>query len=117
METIDMFLHVCFFCLILCVHIQVVHCQCELRYIKTSVREKCVCVFMYVYVCVCVLQTCGYGVKDEDFACVPCPQGKYSKGKYEICRRHKDCDALYKATVRVAGTPDSDAECGPCLPG
>uniref|UniRef100_A0A672HJX3 Ectodysplasin A receptor n=1 Tax=Salarias fasciatus TaxID=181472 RepID=A0A672HJX3_SALFA len=57
--------------------------------------------------------TCGYGVKDEDFACVPCPQGKYSKGKYEICRRHKDCDALYKATVRVAGTPDSDAECGP----
>ncbi|XP_068602522.1 tumor necrosis factor receptor superfamily member EDAR [Brachionichthys hirsutus] len=61
--------------------------------------------------------TCGYGVKDEDFACVPCPQGKYSKGKYEICRRHKDCDAFYKATVRMAGTPDSDAECGPCLPG
>ncbi|XP_026152318.1 tumor necrosis factor receptor superfamily member EDAR [Mastacembelus armatus] len=61
--------------------------------------------------------TCGYGVKDEDFACVPCPQGKFSKGKYEICRRHKDCDALYKATVRIAGTPDSDAECGPCLPG
>uniref|UniRef100_A0A7N6BXN5 Tumor necrosis factor receptor superfamily member EDAR death domain-containing protein n=1 Tax=Anabas testudineus TaxID=64144 RepID=A0A7N6BXN5_ANATE len=61
--------------------------------------------------------TCGYGVKDDDFACVPCPQGKYSKGKYEICRRHKDCDALYKATVRVAGTPESDAECGPCLPG
>ncbi|XP_070832023.1 tumor necrosis factor receptor superfamily member EDAR isoform X3 [Chaetodon trifascialis] len=60
---------------------------------------------------------CGYGVKDEDFACVPCPQGKYSKGKYEICRRHKDCDALYKATVRIAGTPESDAECGPCLPG
>uniref|UniRef100_A0A3Q2ZA00 Ectodysplasin A receptor n=1 Tax=Kryptolebias marmoratus TaxID=37003 RepID=A0A3Q2ZA00_KRYMA len=60
---------------------------------------------------------CGYGVKDEDFACVPCPQGKYSKGKYEICRRHKDCDALYKATVRVAGTPERDAECGPCLPG
>uniref|UniRef100_A0A3Q3JJU2 Tumor necrosis factor receptor superfamily member EDAR death domain-containing protein n=1 Tax=Monopterus albus TaxID=43700 RepID=A0A3Q3JJU2_MONAL len=60
---------------------------------------------------------CGYGVKDEDFACVPCPQGKYSKGKYEICRRHKDCDALYKATVRIAGTSDSDAECGPCLPG
>ncbi|XP_056244571.1 tumor necrosis factor receptor superfamily member EDAR isoform X2 [Seriola aureovittata] len=60
---------------------------------------------------------CGYGVKDDDFTCVPCPQGKYSKGKYEICRRHKDCDALYKATVRVAGTPDSDAECGPCLPG
>ncbi|KAM6978884.1 tumor necrosis factor receptor superfamily member EDAR [Tautogolabrus adspersus] len=61
--------------------------------------------------------TCGYGVKDEDFACVPCPHGKYSKGKYEMCRRHKDCDALYKAYVRLAGTPDSDAECGPCLPG
>ncbi|XP_061547958.1 tumor necrosis factor receptor superfamily member EDAR isoform X1 [Phycodurus eques] len=61
--------------------------------------------------------TCGYGVKDEDFSCVPCPHGKYSKGKYEICRRHKDCDALYKATVRAVGTPDSDAECGPCLPG
>ncbi|XP_037542829.1 tumor necrosis factor receptor superfamily member EDAR [Nematolebias whitei] len=60
---------------------------------------------------------CGYGVKDEDFACVSCPQGKYSKGKYEICRRHKDCDALYKATVRTAGTPERDAECGPCLPG
>ncbi|XP_037096354.1 tumor necrosis factor receptor superfamily member EDAR [Syngnathus acus] len=61
--------------------------------------------------------TCGYGVKDEDFSCVPCPHGKYSKGKYEICRRHKDCDALYKATVRTVGTSDSDAECGPCLPG
>lgn len=61
--------------------------------------------------------TCGYGVKDDDFACVPCTHGKYSKGKYEICRRHKDCDALYKATVRAVGTPDSDAECGPCLPG
>uniref|UniRef100_A0A3Q0QQS7 Ectodysplasin A receptor n=1 Tax=Amphilophus citrinellus TaxID=61819 RepID=A0A3Q0QQS7_AMPCI len=61
--------------------------------------------------------TCSYGVKDEDFTCVPCPQGKYSKGKYEICRRHKDCHALYKATVRVPGTPESDAECGPCLPG
>lgn len=66
---------------------------------------------------VCVLQSCGYGMKDEDFACVPCQPGKYSKGKYEICRRHKDCNALYKATVRVAGTPESDAECGPCLPG
>ncbi|XP_072300164.1 tumor necrosis factor receptor superfamily member EDAR [Eucyclogobius newberryi] len=61
--------------------------------------------------------SCGYGVKDEDFTCVPCVQGKYSKGKYEICRRHKDCDALYRATVLIAGTPESDAECGPCLPG
>ncbi|XP_077584281.1 tumor necrosis factor receptor superfamily member EDAR [Stigmatopora nigra] len=61
--------------------------------------------------------TCGYGVKDEDFSCVPCAPGKYSKGKYEICRRHKDCDALYKATVRTVGTQDSDAECGPCLLG
>ncbi|XP_028291528.1 tumor necrosis factor receptor superfamily member EDAR isoform X1 [Gouania willdenowi] len=61
--------------------------------------------------------TCGYGVKDDDYACVSCPHGKYSKGKYEICRRHKDCDALYKATVRAAGTSERDAECGPCLPG
>ncbi|XP_059895909.1 tumor necrosis factor receptor superfamily member EDAR isoform X2 [Gadus macrocephalus] len=61
--------------------------------------------------------SCGYGVKDDDFACVACTHGKYSKGKYEICRRHKDCDALYRATVLSAGTTDSDAECGPCLPG
>lgn len=74
----------------------------------------CVYVFFFFFF---FLQPCGYGVKGEDFACVPCPQGKYSKGKYEICRRHKDCDALYKATVRVPGTPESDAECGPCLPG
>lgn len=60
---------------------------------------------------------CGYGMKNDDFACVPCPQGKYSKGKYELCRRHKDCDALFKATVKVAGTAERDAECGPCLPG
>ncbi|XP_020568470.1 tumor necrosis factor receptor superfamily member EDAR isoform X2 [Oryzias latipes] len=61
--------------------------------------------------------SCGHGMKDEGFACVPCPQGKYSKGKYEICRRHKDCNALYKATVREPGTAEKDAECGPCLPG
>ncbi|KAJ8246760.1 hypothetical protein GJAV_G00255100 [Gymnothorax javanicus] len=60
---------------------------------------------------------CGYGVKDEDYDCVPCPAGKFSKGKYEICRRHKDCDALYRATVLTAGTAESDAECGQCLPG
>lgn len=82
---------------------------------RREILTKNVCVYLCLFVC--VLQTCGYGVKDEDFACVPCPQGKYSKGKYEICRRHKDCDALYKATVRLAGTPESDAECGPCLPG
>ncbi|XP_061092549.1 tumor necrosis factor receptor superfamily member EDAR-like [Conger conger] len=60
---------------------------------------------------------CGYGSKDEDYDCVPCPAGKFSKGKYEICRRHKDCDALYRATVLTTGTSESDAECGPCLPG
>ncbi|XP_062861762.1 tumor necrosis factor receptor superfamily member EDAR [Trichomycterus rosablanca] len=60
---------------------------------------------------------CGYGVKDEDYNCVPCPPGKFSRGKYEICRRHKDCDALYRATVLISGTKESDAECGPCLPG
>jgi hypothetical protein len=96
-----------------------------------------VCVCVYVYVCVCVyvcehntcithvltlfmcvlLQNCGYGTKDENFVCVSCPAGKYSKGKYEICRRHKDCEGLYRATVLTPGTPDSDADCGPCLPG
>uniref|UniRef100_A0A8C9TD29 Tumor necrosis factor receptor superfamily member EDAR n=1 Tax=Scleropages formosus TaxID=113540 RepID=A0A8C9TD29_SCLFO len=60
---------------------------------------------------------CGYGIKDGDYDCVPCPPGKFSKGKYEICRRHKDCDALYRATVLTPGTAESDAECGPCLPG
>uniref|UniRef100_A0A8B9H8U7 Ectodysplasin A receptor n=1 Tax=Astyanax mexicanus TaxID=7994 RepID=A0A8B9H8U7_ASTMX len=60
---------------------------------------------------------CGYGTKDEDYACVPCPAGKFSKGKYEICRRHKDCDSLYRATMLTLGTPHSDAECGACLPG
>ncbi|XP_031662007.1 tumor necrosis factor receptor superfamily member EDAR isoform X1 [Oncorhynchus kisutch] len=60
---------------------------------------------------------CGYGTKDEDFMCVSCPPGKYSKGKYEICRRHKDCEGLYRATVLKPGTPDNDADCGPCLPG
>ncbi|KAL4608859.1 tumor necrosis factor receptor superfamily member EDAR-like [Arapaima gigas] len=60
---------------------------------------------------------CGYGIKDEDYDCVPCPAGKFSKGKYEICRRHKDCNALYRATVLTPGTPESDAECGSCLPG
>uniref|UniRef100_A0A671S1Q9 Tumor necrosis factor receptor superfamily member EDAR death domain-containing protein n=1 Tax=Sinocyclocheilus anshuiensis TaxID=1608454 RepID=A0A671S1Q9_9TELE len=66
---------------------------------------------------VCVFQNCGYGYKDEDYSCVACPAGKFSKGKYEICRRHKDCDSLYRATVLTPGTLESDAECGPCLPG
>ncbi|KAG7280379.1 hypothetical protein CRUP_035821 [Coryphaenoides rupestris] len=61
----------------------------------SSVRH----IFLPHVIVVLTQQSCGYGVKDEDFACVPCPQGKYSKGKYEICRRHKDCDALYRATV------------------
>ncbi|XP_050974387.1 tumor necrosis factor receptor superfamily member EDAR [Labeo rohita] len=60
---------------------------------------------------------CGYGTKDDDYSCVACPAGKFSKGKYEICRRHKDCDSLYRATVLTPGTLESDAECGPCLPG
>ncbi|XP_042620342.1 LOW QUALITY PROTEIN: tumor necrosis factor receptor superfamily member EDAR-like [Cyprinus carpio] len=60
---------------------------------------------------------CGYGSKDDDYSCVACPAGKFSKGKYEICRRHKDCDSLYRATILTPGTLESDAECGPCLPG
>ncbi len=65
----------------------------------------------------CVFQNCGYGTKDDDYTCIVCPAGKFSKGKYEICRRHKDCDSLYRATILTQGTLESDAECGPCLPG
>uniref|UniRef100_A0A3Q4GBL3 Ectodysplasin A receptor n=1 Tax=Neolamprologus brichardi TaxID=32507 RepID=A0A3Q4GBL3_NEOBR len=61
--------------------------------------------------------TCGHGVKDEGFTCMLCPKGKYSGGKYEICKRHTDCHALYSATVHIPGTSERDAECGPCLPG
>ncbi|KTF91898.1 hypothetical protein cypCar_00036399, partial [Cyprinus carpio] len=64
-----------------------------------------------------LLLNCGYGSKDDDYSCVACPAGKFSKGKYEICRRHKDCDSLYRATILTPGTLESDAECGPCLPG
>ncbi|KAA0715359.1 Tumor necrosis factor receptor superfamily member EDAR [Triplophysa tibetana] len=75
------------------------------------------CCVMVTVLCVCCFQNCGYGVKDDDYSCIPCPAGKFSKGKYEICRRHKDCDSLYRATVLTVGTHDSDAECGPCLLG
>ncbi|KAG8452029.1 hypothetical protein GDO86_003998 [Hymenochirus boettgeri] len=60
---------------------------------------------------------CGYGIKDEDYGCVPCLPGKYSKGGYEICRRHKDCEGFFRATVLTPGNSETDAECGPCLPG
>ncbi|MBN3293076.1 EDAR factor, partial [Polypterus senegalus] len=63
------------------------------------------------------LQTCGYGTKDENYGCSPCPSGKFSKGGYQICRRHKDCEAFFRATVLTPGTAESDAECGACLPG
>ncbi|XP_039599476.1 tumor necrosis factor receptor superfamily member EDAR isoform X1 [Polypterus senegalus] len=61
--------------------------------------------------------TCGYGTKDENYGCSPCPSGKFSKGGYQICRRHKDCEAFFRATVLTPGTAESDAECGACLPG
>ncbi|KAG9492526.1 tumor necrosis factor receptor superfamily member EDAR isoform X4 [Eleutherodactylus coqui] len=61
--------------------------------------------------------SCGYGTKDEDYGCIPCPPGKYSKGGYQICRRHKDCEVLFRATVLTPGDSKNDAECGPCLPG
>ncbi|KAM4796121.1 tumor necrosis factor receptor superfamily member EDAR [Rhinophrynus dorsalis] len=60
---------------------------------------------------------CGYGIKDEDYGCVPCVTGKYSKGGYQICRRHKDCEGFFRATVLTPGDSENDAECGPCLPG
>ncbi|XP_029460454.1 tumor necrosis factor receptor superfamily member EDAR isoform X2 [Rhinatrema bivittatum] len=61
--------------------------------------------------------TCGYGTRDEDYGCVPCPAGKFSKGGYQICRRHKDCEGFFRATVLTLGDAENDAECGPCLPG
>ncbi|KAK2508827.1 hypothetical protein MC885_016142 [Smutsia gigantea] len=61
--------------------------------------------------------SCGYGTKDEDYGCVPCPAAKFSKGGYQICRRHKDCEGFFRATVLTPGDVENDAECGPCLPG
>ncbi|XP_074210787.1 tumor necrosis factor receptor superfamily member EDAR isoform X1 [Camelus bactrianus] len=61
--------------------------------------------------------SCGYGTKDEDYGCVPCPAEKFSKGGYQICRRHKDCEGFFRATVLTPGDAENDAECGPCLPG
>lgn len=61
--------------------------------------------------------SCGYGTKDEDYGCMPCLSGKYSKGGYQICRRHKDCEGFFRATILTPGDSKNDAECGPCLPG
>uniref|UniRef100_A0A8D0DJL7 Tumor necrosis factor receptor superfamily member EDAR n=1 Tax=Salvator merianae TaxID=96440 RepID=A0A8D0DJL7_SALMN len=61
--------------------------------------------------------TCGYGIKDEGYGCKPCPSEKFSKGGYQICRRHKDCESFFRATVLTPGDQENDAECGPCLPG
>ncbi|XP_066121040.1 tumor necrosis factor receptor superfamily member EDAR isoform X1 [Saccopteryx bilineata] len=61
--------------------------------------------------------SCGYGTKDEDYGCIPCPAEKFSKGGYQICRRHKDCEGFFRATVLMPGDMENDAECGPCLPG
>ncbi|XP_075708769.1 tumor necrosis factor receptor superfamily member EDAR isoform X2 [Rhinoderma darwinii] len=61
--------------------------------------------------------SCGYGTKDEDYGCISCPPDKYSKGGYQICRRHKDCEGFFRATVLTPGDSKNDAECGPCLPG
>ncbi|XP_078514248.1 tumor necrosis factor receptor superfamily member EDAR isoform X1 [Lissotriton helveticus] len=61
--------------------------------------------------------TCGYGTKDDDYGCTPCPGGKYSRGGYQMCRRHKDCEGFYRATVLTYGNAEKDSECGPCLPG
>ncbi|XP_040479619.1 tumor necrosis factor receptor superfamily member EDAR isoform X3 [Ursus maritimus] len=61
--------------------------------------------------------SCGYGTKDGDYGCVPCPAEKFSKGGYQICRRHKDCEGFFRATVLTPGDMENDAECGPCLPG
>ncbi|XP_053563587.1 tumor necrosis factor receptor superfamily member EDAR isoform X2 [Bombina bombina] len=60
---------------------------------------------------------CGYGFKDEDYGCIPCLPDKFSRGGYQICRRHKDCEGFFRATVLTPGDSENDAECGPCLPG
>ncbi|XP_069492972.1 tumor necrosis factor receptor superfamily member EDAR isoform X2 [Ambystoma mexicanum] len=62
-------------------------------------------------------KNCGYGTKDEDYGCTPCPSGKYSRGGYQLCRRHKDCEGFFRATVLTTGNAEKDSECGPCLPG
>nr|QGX42151.1 EDAR [Protopterus dolloi] len=61
--------------------------------------------------------SCGYGTKEEPYGCIQCPPGKFSKGGYQICRRHKDCEGFYRATVQMPGDTENDSECGPCLPG
>ncbi|XP_072433638.1 tumor necrosis factor receptor superfamily member EDAR isoform X3 [Chiloscyllium punctatum] len=63
------------------------------------------------------VSNCGYGVKDDSYGCQPCQNGKFSKGVYQICRRHKDCEGFFRATVLTPGTVETDAECGPCIPG
>ncbi|XP_032878536.1 tumor necrosis factor receptor superfamily member EDAR [Amblyraja radiata] len=63
------------------------------------------------------ISNCGYGVKDESYGCQTCQNGKFSKGVYQMCRRHKDCEGFYRATVLTPGTAETDAECGPCIPG
>ncbi|XP_052004464.1 tumor necrosis factor receptor superfamily member EDAR-like [Xyrauchen texanus] len=59
---------------------------------------------------------CGYGTKDEDYNCIGVSSGKFSKGKYEICRRHKDCDSLYRATALTPELPRG-RRVRQCLPG
>ncbi|XP_043926932.1 tumor necrosis factor receptor superfamily member EDAR [Protopterus annectens] len=61
--------------------------------------------------------SCGYGTKEEPYGCIQCPPGKFSKGGYQICRRHKDCEGFYRSTVQTPGDTENDSECGPCLPG
>uniref|UniRef100_A0A4W3J527 Ectodysplasin A receptor n=1 Tax=Callorhinchus milii TaxID=7868 RepID=A0A4W3J527_CALMI len=63
------------------------------------------------------VSNCGYGMKEEFYGCNPCQNGKFSKGVYQICRRHRDCEGFFRATVHISGTSETDAECGPCLPG
>jgi len=79
--------------------------------------EKPVCSASFLFSDFVLLQTCGYGTKDEDYGCIPCPSEKFSRGGYQICRRHKDCEGFFRATVMTPGDQENDAECGPCLPG
>ncbi|NWW42833.1 TNR4 factor, partial [Pedionomus torquatus] len=69
--------------------------KCE----KTSDRI-CMCVAGY-------MPDVGHQLQS---ACLPCPEGFYSRGGNEICQRWTNCSALRKNTLRP-GTKTADAIC------
>ncbi|XP_078140193.1 tumor necrosis factor receptor superfamily member 19L [Centroberyx gerrardi] len=54
---------------------------------------------------------------EEDVRCQFCPAGTFSDAlDSELCRPHASCETLGRQ-IATAGTSDSDAVCGECLPG